>query len=91
MFLGGSVKGVKVVNNQNAALANKYQISMGNQYGINPSQLNADVAPMPGTAKNNRITSILSDYEKTKSFNQELMRNIGSPKGPIFARVGGNL
>lgn len=40
--------------------------------------------------KNGKITNILHDYERTKSFNQELMRNIGSPKGPIFARAGGN-
>ena len=39
------------------------------------------------STKNGKITNIMSDYEKTKTFNQELLRNIGSPKGPIFARV----
>ncbi len=43
------------------------------------------------SAKNGKISNILSDYERTKNFNQELMRNIGSPKGPIFARVNGQV
>jgi hypothetical protein len=39
--------------------------------------------------KTGKISNMLSDYERTKNFNQELMKNIGSPKGPIFARTGG--
>ena len=30
---------------------------------------------------------MLGEYDKTKSFNKVLMKNIGSPKGPIFART----
>lgn len=38
------------------------------------------------TSKNGKITDILDDYEKTKTFNEGLLKNIGSPKGPVFAR-----
>jgi hypothetical protein len=41
------------------------------------------------SVRNGRINNMLSEYERTKTINQELMRNIGSPKGPVFARVGG--
>jgi hypothetical protein len=41
------------------------------------------------STKNSKISNILNDFEKTKNFNNELLKNIGSPKGPIFARAGG--
>jgi len=31
---------------------------------------------------------MLSEYEKNRTLNKELMKNIGSPKGPMFARMG---
>lgn len=34
-----------------------------------------------------KIGNILSDYEKNKIFNKEVMKNIGSPKGPLFTRI----
>jgi hypothetical protein len=46
---------------------------------------------MGGTAKNGKISNMLSEYEKTRTFNKELLKNIGSPKGPIFARVNGQM
>ena len=44
---------------------------------------------MQTSTKNKKISHMLTDYERTKSFNQELLKNIGSPKGPIFARANG--
>jgi hypothetical protein len=46
---------------------------------------------MGGTVKNGKISNMLSEYEKTRTFNKELLKNIGSPKGPIFARANGQL
>ncbi len=39
------------------------------------------------SAKNQKINNMLNDFEKTKTFNQELMKNFGSPKGPIFNKT----
>lgn len=33
-----------------------------------------------------KISNILNEYERTKNLNDELMKNLGSPKGPFFAR-----
>ena len=41
------------------------------------------------SAKNSKINNILNDFEKTKNFNKELLKNIGSPKGPMYARTNG--
>ena len=36
--------------------------------------------------KSGKISTILNEFERTKNFNEEIMKNIGSPKGPFFAR-----
>lgn len=53
-----------------------------------PSSSQQDVsASYSQSAKNGKITNILSDYEKTKNINQELLKNFGSPKAPIFSKI----
>lgn len=38
------------------------------------------------SVKNKRIANLMNDYELTQVFNKEAMKNIGSPKGPMFTR-----
>ena len=38
------------------------------------------------SVKNKRIANLMNDYELTQVFNKEVMKNIGSPKGPMFTR-----
>jgi hypothetical protein len=56
---------------------------MNNTYQYEKEQY----ATTNSSAKNAKINNILNDFEKTKNFNKELLKNIGSPKGPIFARA----
>ena len=56
---------------------------MSNTYQYEKEQY----AATNSSAKNSKINNILNDFEKTKNLNNELLKNIGSPKGPIFARA----
>ena len=38
--------------------------------------------------KNERFNVIMSDYERHKNINMELMRNLGSPKVPVGGKFG---
>jgi len=71
---------VKIVNNQNQLMVNKYQVQ-SNSYQYDKEQ----TANASASAKNSKINNILSDFEKNKALNQELMmKNMQSPK--IYGR-----
>ncbi len=49
---------------------------------------NKQQAPMTAHPSSSKMSNLLlNDYEKTKLFNNQVMKNIGSPKGPLFARI----
>ncbi len=68
---------MKIVNNSNALLVNKFSQHLMKSTDSNISSKNGS----------SHISSMLTEYEKTKNFNNQLIRNIGSPKGPVFARI----
>lgn len=82
----GHIKGVKIVNNQNALRVNKFSGSGLSSVANGHSQSEKEIG-IASSAKHAKLTSMLSDYDKTKTFNQELLKNFGSPKGPAFTRV----
>jgi hypothetical protein len=85
--VGANIKGVKIINNQNALLVNKYSNAIQQQSMNNTYQYEKEQYMGTGSStKNSKINNILNDFEKTKNFNKELLKNIGSPKGPMFAR-----
>jgi hypothetical protein len=75
-----TIKGVKLISNNNSTLSKK--LSSSNKFST-VSVKQVESSPR----KTNEMGAILGDYDKTKTFNQELIKNIGSPKGPIFART----
>ena len=65
-----------MINNKNSAhMKYKNQIQSQNQNNFSKEQ-----------NKSGKISTILNEFERTKNFNEEIMKNIGSPKGPFFAR-----
>lgn len=77
---------MKVINNSNSLHISKYNGAISTQYASGYNQSDKNIG-MASSAKHTRINNMLDDYERTKTFNQELLRNIGSPKGPIFTRA----
>lgn len=71
------VKGVKLISNTNSSSFSK----KFNKFST------VTVKKVESPSKQSEMGNILNDYEKTNTFNKELIKNMGSPKGPIFART----
>jgi hypothetical protein len=76
------VKGVKLISNTNNS-------SFGKKYNNNLNKFSAVTVKNVETPnkQNGEMGDIINDYDKSKTFNKELIKNIGSPKGPIYARA----
>lgn len=74
-----TIKGVKLISNNNTSLNKNFNNS--NKFST------VSVKLIESPRKINDMGAILDDYDKTKIFNKELIKNMGSPKGPIFARA----